>query len=104
MSPFQLCSGIHESGSPHLTARRTLRGVVQNGSILYEEGWAKGATDKRKGRITFRPGQSFGGKGMARVFIMQIASSFLRGEGVVVKTHVTDYLNWCWTRISRPVG
>lgn len=60
----------------HLATRRALRGLVTNGRCLKEERWDKGAI--RKG---LWEGVSFGRKGVARVFIMQIhvASPFWYG-------------------------
>lgn len=50
------------------------------------------AINKRKGRIIFRPRYLlFEGKGMARVFIMQIAF-FLWGGVEMERAHLKDYL------------
>lgn len=73
----------------HLATRRALRGLVTNGRFLKEERWDKGAI--RKG---LWEGVSFGRKGVARVFIMQIhvASPFWYG----IERDVT-LPSWCWT-------
>lgn len=65
-----------------------LRGHA-NGRVLWEEGWAREPLTKEKKQLYLDQGSSSGGKGTARVFIMQVASSFCGGRR---RAHLTDDL------------
>ena len=70
-----------------LGSRKALKGVVQNGRFLQEEGWGKESNSKRKETIILRPCHLLLGEGNTEVFTMQIVFSSRGME----RAHVTDY-------------